>query len=44
MRIVGEEVHFLSVLASAVNGSQWLTSYPGHYTPGKEPWHPMNRS
>jgi hypothetical protein len=26
-----------------VVGSEWLTSWPGRFTPGKEPPHPLNR-
>jgi len=29
-----------SVFATGLGG-EWLTSHPGHFTPGKEPWYSL---
>jgi len=33
----GIEVQLHSFLISALRGDEWLSSHPGHFTPGKEP-------
>jgi hypothetical protein len=33
----------VSFLTSALSGSEWLTSCPGYFTPGKECRYPLNR-
>jgi hypothetical protein len=30
-------------LISALDGTGWLTSHPGYFTPAKKPWYPLHR-
>jgi len=32
-----------SFLTSALDGTEWLISHPGYFTPAKEPWYPLHR-
>ena len=37
IHVGGIEVQLHSILISALRRDEWLTSHPGHFTPGKEP-------
>jgi hypothetical protein len=39
----GGIVALIFSLTSALNGGEWSASHPGRFTPGKEPWHPLDR-
>ena len=40
----GEGLQLHSFLTSALDEGGWLTSHPGHLTPGKELQYPPNRT
>jgi hypothetical protein len=41
IRAVELQLHLF--LTSSLDGGEWLTSQPGHFTPGEEPRYPQNR-
>jgi hypothetical protein len=40
---LGVEVQLHSFLTLSLHCGEWLTSHPGHFTPGKEPRYPLYR-
>jgi len=41
--IGGGEVQLHSFFTSTLDGGEWSTSHPGHFTPRKEPKHPFRK-
>jgi len=37
------EVELHAVLTLALDGDEWSASHPGHFSLGKDPWHPFDR-
>jgi hypothetical protein len=41
--IEGVEVKLHAFLISALDGDEWSTSRPGHFTPGETPQYPLDK-
>jgi len=44
MKVYGRvmvQVH--TFLTLALDGGEWSTTYPSHFTPGKDPHYPLNK-